>query len=252
MSAFVAIARREWQSLWVGWLPWSLLATSTALMAWWFLLGVDAYAEAAPRFADRADAPGVTDLVIAPFLAQVAVLLLFLAPLLAMRTICEERRARTLPLLYAAGASDAAIVLGKFTALVGCLAVVVALAGAMAASLALATTPDYGKLATGLFGLLLAAAALGAIGLAASAFARHPAAAALAAFACGALLWMVDAGARARGESEGLVHWIALPGHLSAFMRGVVASVDVVYFLLLTALALALATRRVLRLRELP
>jgi ABC-2 type transport system permease protein len=252
VSAAWVIARREWKSLWASLLPWSLLAVACALMGWWLMLGVDAYADAAPRFADRADAPGVTDLVIAPFLAQVAVLLMFLVPLVTMRAICEERRARTLPLLFAAGAGDAAIVLGKFAAILGYLAIVVALAGAMAVSLSVATSPDLGKIATGLIGLLLAAAALTAIGLAASAWAQHPAAAALAAFACGALLWMVDAGARARGELDGLVNWLALPGHLTAAMRGVLASVDVAYFLIVTALALALAVRRVLRLRELP
>jgi len=35
-----------------------------------------------------------------------------------------------------------------------------------------------------------------------------------------------------------------LPTHLEPFFRGIVASVDIVYFVLLTAVALALAARR--------
>ena len=38
--------------------------------------------------------------------------------------------------------------------------------------------------------------------------------------------------------------------HLTAFMRGVVASVDVVYFLLLVVLCLGLTAQRLSRLRE--
>jgi ABC-2 type transport system permease protein len=250
VSAALAIAAREWRALFASALGWSLLALSAALFAWWFLAGIQGYLDAAARLAAGGAMPGVTDLVVAPFLAQVAAALVYLAPLAAMRTVCGERREGTLPLLYSAGAGDAAIVIGKFLGVLGFVAVLLLLAAAMPLTLLAGTALDLGKLAAALLGLLLLAIALSALGVLASAFAQHPATAALAAGAGAVLLWIADSAARARGETDGLINYLALPGHLTAFMRGVVASVDVVYFVLLAVVCLALATRRVARLRE--
>ena len=56
-------------------------------------------------------------------------------------------------------------ILGKFIALCGFFAVLVVLALAMPASLAVGTHPDWGRLCSGLLGLLLFAAALTAIAI---------------------------------------------------------------------------------------
>lgn len=250
MSATLAIARRELRSLFASPLAWTLLAAALALSTWLFLLGLEGYAQSSARFAGRPGAPGVTELVVAPYLATHTGLLVFLVPLLTMRAICGERRGDTLPLLFSSGASDAAIVLGKYLSALAFLAVLLALLLAPALVLAFATDLDGGRIAAGALGLALLASALAAIGVLASAIAHHPATAALGALATGTILWIVDAGARAQGTTQGLVNWIAMPTHLTAFLRGIVASVDVAYFALVAIACLVLATRRVARLRE--
>ena len=54
----------------------------------------------------------------------------------------------------------------------------------------------------------------------------------------------------ARGETDGLINYLALPGHLTQAMRGVLYGPDLAWFALLTVLCLGLAMRRVARLRE--
>jgi len=248
MSALTAIARQELTRLFVSPLAWTLLAGTCALLAWAFLQGVEAYVDAAPRL--EAASAGVTDLVVAPYLSMVAGLLILVVPLLTMRTICEEGRAGTLSLLFAAGASAPAIVLGKLLGVLGVLMVLLVLLVAMPAALAGATALDWGKLGAGVLGLAVLATTLAAIGVAASSYAHHPATAAFGALAVSVFLWIVDSAARARGVTGELVNWIALPSHLGGFLRGVVATVDVAYFVLLAVLALTLASWRVERLRE--
>jgi ABC-2 type transport system permease protein len=63
------------------------------------------------------------------------------------------------------------------------------------------------------------------------------------------LLWMLDAGARYEGVSSTFINYLALPTHLEPFLHGIVSSIDVVYFLLIVVVALALAARRVSALR---
>jgi ABC-2 type transport system permease protein len=251
MSAWRAIALREWRAQFASPLAWTVLAAMTALAAWLLLVGIDAYAALAQRYAERPDGPGVTDLVVAPLFANFAALLVFVVPLLTMRAIVGERRDGTLQLLFAAGASSRAIVFGKFIGALGVPLVLLAILLAMPLSLAVGTDLDLGKLASGALGLLLLIAALTALGVLCSAYAQHPASAALAAMAAGVIGWIVDAAARERGSTEGLINWLALPSHLTALMRGVVASVDLAYFVLFAALCLALAGMRIARLREL-
>jgi ABC-2 type transport system permease protein len=250
MSAALAIARKEWRVLFVSPLAWTLLAAAAALCAYWLLLGAQLFEQSSAELAKLARVPGVTDVVVVPYLASCAGMLVFLAPLLTMRCVCEERRAGTLALLYAGGASDAAIVWGKFLGVMGFFVVFFLIVFAMPLGLSLGTHLDWGKCAASATSLMLLAAALTALGVFASSVAHHPATAALGALGAGTLLWMIDLAARAQGETQGLINYLAIPTHLSPFLRGIVASVDVAYFVLLAVAGLSLATWRVARLRE--
>lgn len=238
------MARLEWLRLRVSALPWVLLALTLALMAWTFLQSLNAFLQAQDKLAALPSAPGFTDLVAVPLLSQLAQISLLLAPLMVMSALAGERRHGTLPGLLAAGLSPARIVLGKF--LVACLwlLLLLALTAMMPMLLAGSTQLDWGKLASAALGVMLMMAALAAIGLACSAFTRHPALAAGAAWLLGLGLWLVNMGLRASGERGGWIDWLAMSSHLQPMLRGLVASRDLVYFLLLIVLALALATLR--------
>src|SRR5882724_6942944 len=110
----MVLARNELRRLFVQPLAWALLATVLGVLAYFFLLSLEAFLVLMPKLAGIDGAPGVGDLVALPLLRAIASLLLFVAPLLGMRSIAGERQAGTLPLLLAAGVGDARIVLGKF------------------------------------------------------------------------------------------------------------------------------------------
>jgi len=238
------IARHEWRRLAVQPFAWTLAAVVLAFMAWQFLLALQAFIDLAPKLGGLKDAPGVTDLVAIPLLRSFSNLLLPLVPLVTMRAFAGERRAATLPLLLASGLGNGRIVLGKYLGALGYLLALVALVALMPLLLSLGTTLDLGKIAAALLGIAFFTAALAAIGIACSSWASQPALAAAAAIAISSLLAVVDAGARLQGISNSGINWLALPTHLEPFFRGIVASVDIVYFVLLTAVALALAARR--------
>jgi len=240
----LVLARHEWRRMFARPLAWTLLAVPLALLGYFFLLTLDAFLRLMPKLAGMSDAPGVTDLVALPLARAVASLLLLIVPLLGMRALAGEAQSATLPLLLTSGLSDARIVLGKQLAAMAFLAVLIALALSMPLSLGVGTTLDLGRLAAAAFGLWLFGAALSAIALAASAHTDHPTVAATVALAINLLLWMADAGARYEGVSSAFINYLALPTHLEPFLHGLVSSVDVIYFSLLAAVALILATRR--------
>ncbi|MBS0556749.1 MAG: ABC transporter permease subunit [Proteobacteria bacterium] len=239
-----AIARNEWRRLFAQPLAWAMLAAVLAVLAYFFLLTLQGFLGLMPKLAGMPSAPGVTDLVALPLLRAVASVLLIIVPLLGMRAIAGERASGTLPLLQTSGAGSAGIILGKFVALCGFFIVLIALALAMPASLAIGTHLDWGRLFASLLGLILFAAALSAIAIAASAYCRQAVIAAGLALALNLVLWMLDAGARYEGVSSNFINYAALPTHLEPFLHGIVASVDIVYFALIIAVALILAARR--------
>ncbi len=243
------ITRHEWRRLAVQPFAWTLAAVVLAFMAWQFLLALQAFLDLAPKLGGLKDAPGVTDLVAIPLLRSFSNLLLPLVPLVTMRAFAGERRAASLPLLLASGVGNLRVVLGKYFGALGYLLALIALVALMPLLLSGGTTLDLGKIAAALLGLALFTAALTAIGIVCSAWAAQPALAAAAAIAISSLLAVVDAGARLQGVSNSGINWLALPSHLEPFFRGIVASVDIVYFVLVAAVALALATRRLDALR---
>jgi ABC-2 type transport system permease protein len=249
MSAALLIARHEWRRLAAQPFAWILAAVATALVAWQFLLALQAFLDLAPKLGSLKDAPGVTDLVAIPLLRSVSNLLMLLVPLLTMRSFAGERRAQTLPLLLASGVGNGRIVLGKYVGALGYLLVLIALLALMPLALGFGSALDFGKIAAALLGLALFCAALTAIGIACSIWTAQPALAAAAAFAIAGLLAVVDAGARLQGIGNSAINYVALPTHLEPFFRGLVSSVDVIYFLLLSVVALALAARRLDTLR---
>lgn len=228
---------------------WILLALTGALLAWQFLVVLDAYLRILPKLAALPNSQGATDLIAIPLLRSLSGLLMLIAPLATMQSLAGERRAHTLPLLLAAGVGNLRIVLGKFVGAYILVALVVLLALLMPLSLEFGTSLDLGRLAAATLGLLLYAASLTAIGIACSAWTAQPALAAAAALIIGSLLAMLDMGARFQGIDNALINWLSLSTHLEPFLYGLVASVDIVYFLLLTMLALLFAARRLDTLR---
>lgn len=248
--SLLAVIRLEWRRLLVRPLAWVLAALTLAWLAWNFTLLLGGFLAGQIQNAARPDGPGFTDLVGVPLLAQLAQLAFLVVPLLTMSTIAGDRRNGTLPLLFAAGLPASRIVLGKYLAVLGWLLLWLLSTLAMPLALAHATHIDWGKLAAATLGLVLMLAALAAAGVACSTFASHPAIAAAAALVLALALWSVNLGAQMAGINGGAINWLAMSTHLQPLLRGLVSNTDIVWFVLLIVLALALAVRRLSADRE--
>ena len=242
--SLLAVTRLEWRRLLVRPLAWVLAALTLAWLAWNFTLLLGSFLTGQIQRASVPGGPGFTDLVAVPLLGQLAQLAFLVVPLLTMSLIAGDRRNGTLPLLFAAGVPASRIVLGKYLAVLGWLLLWLALTLAMPLALTHATHLDWGKLAAATLGLTLMLATLGALGVACSTFASHPAIAAAAALVIALALWSVNLGAQIAGIHGGVINWLAMSTHLQPLLRGLVSSADILWFVLLVVLALALAMRR--------
>lgn len=228
---------------------WVLGGLIQAGLAWLFFVHLDRFIDLQPRIADTPGAPGVTGEVAIPTLLDAATLLLLATPLLAMRSLSEERKTGSLLLLQASPVTDWQIVAGKFLGLFFMLLVPTSIAAIMVASLHIGTTLDVGMLATAMLGLLLSIALAAAAGVWVSGTTRHPALAAGLLYGLLLFLWLSEIAANPAGSSGNLVEWLALMTHLRPMMEGRLRLADLGYFIAMTAAFLALALTTLSRLR---
>ncbi len=239
-----ALAVRELKGLFLSPLAWSVLAVVQFILAYLFLAQLDRYMMFAGQLAGMEGAPGVTGIVVAPVLGDAAMVLLMVTPLLTMRLVAEERRARTLPLLLSAPLSMTEIVLGKYLGILGFMLVMLALAALMALSLLAGGTLDFGMLAAGLLGLGLTLAAFAAAGLFLSSLTAQPVVAAVSTFGLLLLVWILDWAGTSREGAGDLFAQLSLLRHYEPLLQGVFSTTDVAYYVLFIALFLGLAVRR--------
>jgi ABC-2 type transport system permease protein len=196
------------------------------------------------RIAGMPDAPGVTDLIVAPLFGNAGVILLLVTPLLTMRLISEERRNRTLSLLFTAPVSMTEIVLGKYLGVFAFLLLMVGMIVLMPLSLLVGGGLDFGKLVACTLALTLLLGGFAALGLYISALAGQPTVAAVSTFGALLLLWIIDWTGNSAGKAGGALEYLSLLRHYESLLKGLVSTTDLVYFLLFIATFLVLSVHR--------
>ena len=236
------LAAHELRRLFLSPLAWVILAVVQFILAWMFLAQLDLYLEAQAQLATLENPPGITELLATPLFSSTTLLLLLVIPLLSMRLVSEERRARTLPLLLSAPVSVSEIILGKYLGLLGFLALMLLLIVLMPLSLLGAGRLDFGLLAANLLGLALLVAAFAAASLYISTLTSQPTVAAVGSFGLLLLLWIIEWSGQGGGDS--VLAWLSLQRHYEALLQGLFDSADVAYYLLFIATFIILAIRR--------
>jgi ABC-2 type transport system permease protein len=237
------IALRELRSLFLSPLAWAVLAVVQLILGFLFLGQVDLFLRAQSELLAMSEPPGLTEIVVTPLLANASIVLLLAVPLVTMRLVSEERRGRTLTLLFSAPVSMTEIVLGKYVGIMLFLLLIVALIALMPLSLLLGGGLDLGMFAASLLGLVLLVGAFAAVGLFMSVMTHHPAVAGIATFGALLLLWVLDwSGQGTAGDS--VLAYLSLLNHFEPFLQGVFDSSDAAYYLLFIATFVVLSVRR--------
>jgi ABC-2 type transport system permease protein len=197
-------------------------------------------------FASYLAATSYSDTSIRGFLEGGQVLILLFAALLTMRLIAEERKVGTWELLLTAPVRDVEIVVGKFVGSLGVLAAMLLLTLYYPLLLMVLGDPDLGPIATSYVGLLLLGSTALSIGLFASSLSSNQIVSAVVAGGMLFALWFAGVvGGFTAGPLGELLSYLSLSGHLPDFVRGVIDTRAVVYYLSTTALFLYLAVRSV-------
>jgi ABC-2 type transport system permease protein len=236
----LAIAGREIRGGLVTPLIWVLMGAAQVVLAWVFLQTVEQFSGLG---ADERAASLSVELSLNLF-GIAAVVALLAAPLIAMRMLSGEFRDGSYDLIGAAPVRIAAVVAGKFLGLVALMTPLCLLPVLNLTLLSGSAHLDAGLFAAATLGLWLAGFLFAAVGLFASSLSTQPGAAVLAAFGILLLLSVIGRAEELAAQGLSLFGWLAWNEHLFWFLLGAVRVSDLVYFLLLTGLFLALTHRR--------
>lgn len=240
------IALRELRTLFLSPLAWSILAVVQLILGFLFLVNLQQFLVDQPALLVMENAPGLTEYVLPNLLGSSAIVLLLVVPLLTMRLIAEERRNKTLALLFSAPVSMTEIVLGKYIGALGFLLIILLLIALMPLSLLLGGSLDVGLFLSGFLGLAFLLASFTAVGLFISTLTQHPTVAAVSTFGALLFFWILDwSGKGPEGAAQGnLLAYLSLLNHYKPFLVGLFSSADTAYHLLLISTFLVLSIRR--------
>jgi ABC-2 type transport system permease protein len=229
------IAYRELRNLFLSPLAWTILAITQVIFGLVFSAQISSYD-------GGKGTEGVTAAVALPLFGWSSVLLLFVIPLLTMRSIAEERRNNTLTLLFSAPVSMAEIVLGKYFGVILYLLILSALILVMPFSLLIGASLDFGLLASAVFGLILLLSSFTAIGVFMSTLTKSPTLAAMGSFGALFLLWMFALSADMFGDN--VLSYLSIINHFVPFLEGIFNTRDVIYYLTVATVFLTFSIRR--------
>ncbi len=169
-----------------------------------------------------------------------------LVPALTMRSWAEERRTGTFELLRTLPLSPAQIVLGKYLGVLAVIALTLLASAFVPLSLAGFGDFDPGVLGTEYLGALAMASACAAVGQMVSSRVRSQVSAFLlssAALLVLSLAGSISARTRLPAPAADALSWMSLDAHFESFVRGVLDSRDLGYFVLVTAFFLYLTAK---------
>ncbi len=246
MHTFRVLYTKEFTQLFISPVAFAIGAMFMLISGFFFYNIVSFYALASQQLAMQGMSGGeggnVTDGVLTPFHLNIALIALFLLPLLTMRLLAEEKKTGTFELLISYPVTNSMIVGAKFCAAVSFYALLLILSLYQVLLLSYFASPSWTVVFVSLFGLFLLGSGIIALGIFISSLTENQIIAGGLTFGFSLLFWIIGWVDALSSSSVGSVlHHLSLIVHYQDFSRGLISSVDVIYFCSFIFLMLYLA-----------
>ena len=186
----------------------------------------------------------LNEMVIEPSFQNMSVVLMMIIPIITMRSFADEKKMKTFRLLLSSPVPLREIVFGKFLACMIVLTVMILISSYSVGFLFLLGSPEIGPIVTGYLGVILMASCYVSVGVFASSLTDNQIVAAVLTFGFSLFMWVIGWGAQAAGATTGQVlQFLSIVDHMDRFLKGMVDTSDLVYFLSFILLSLFLCHR---------
>lgn len=261
MRNILAITHKELYSFFFSPVMWVIFAVFLFLTGIMFYGPTMSFAKTYDVYMQHAaNNPGSVDIslnlnasVIVPLMGNMSVILLFALPLLAMRLFSEEHSNGTMELLLTRPVSVFQLVIGKYLSVLIILFLLLLLTGVYPLILSIYGNFDFTPLISAYLAVFMTGAGFLSVGLLSSALSESQLIAAFLGFGGNLVLWIISWVSISFADDWKVVStvfdFISFPGHLHQGIKGVLSSVDVIYFMSFIGFILFLTHRVISSLR---
>ncbi len=248
MRNIIAIADKELRSYFASPIAYIIIGLFSLLFGWFFYMYLMVFvqqSEQMMQFGGGA-AANINQQMIRGVLLNSSVIILFVMPMITMRTYSEEKRSGTIELLLTSPITDLQIILGKFFGALGLYVAMLFVTMLYMGILFVYGNPEWRPIVAGYLGLLLMGSCFISAGLLISSVTKNQIVAGIVTFAVFLMLWVINW----IGESSGpttreIVSYLSITEHFDDFARGIIDTKHVIYYLSFITLGLFLTAKSV-------
>ena len=250
MRNILAIAHKELRSYFASPIAYIVIGFFVLLYGYFFVVMLQYFVRAslqATQLGPGGQPPmNINEMMIRPLMQNTTVLLLFVLPMVTMRTYAEEKRSGTIELLLTSPLTDVQIILGKFFGAMALYAVMLAVTLLHVGLLFLFGNPEWKPIATGYLGLLLLGGCFISAGLLISSLTRNQIVAGMVTFAVFLFLWVISwIGSFSGPTVNEVTSYLSIIDHGEDFWKGVIDTTHLIYYVSFITFGLFLTAKSV-------
>jgi ABC-2 type transport system permease protein len=248
MRNILAIAHKELKSYFSSPIAYIVLGFWALMYGYFFVAILQFFVRQSMQMSQfqGAQAMNVNQQLIRPLIQNVTILVLFLMPMVTMRTYSEEKRSGTIELLLTSPVTDWQIILGKFLGAMALYTACLAVTLIHIALLFIYGRPEWKPIVTAYIGLVLLGGCFISVGLFISSLTKNQIVAGMVTFAVFLLLWIITwIGSFSGPTVDQLTQYLSIVQHLDDFGKGVLDTTHIIYYLSFITFGLFLTAKSV-------
>ena len=249
MNNILAIAHKELKSYFSTPIAYIVIGLFALLFGYFFYAMLVIFNQQSAQFGGlEGGAVDINQQLIRPLFLNASVILLFVLPLITMRTYSEEKRSGTIELLLTSPVTDLEIIVGKF---LGAMTLYAAMLAITVIHMLLLFSyanpkPEWTVPVMGYVGLLLMGGCIISVGLLISSLTKNQIVSGMVTFAVFLLLWVINWIASFTGPTtQSVLNYLSITDHFDDFTRGILDTKHLIYYFSVMSFGLFLTARSV-------
>ncbi|MGE5243930.1 MAG: ABC transporter permease [Betaproteobacteria bacterium] len=251
MSNTLAIANKELRSYFASPIAYIVIGLFSLLYGYFFWAILRYFIDQSMQMGGQFGMGGpqtmnVNQMMLRPLLQNVTILVLFVMPMVTMRTYAEEKRSGTIELLLTSPLTDFQIIMGKFLGAMALYAIMLLVSLIPIAMLFAYGSPEWQPIVTAYLGLLLLGGCFISLGLLISSLTSNQIVAGMVTFAVFLFLWVITwIGSFSGPTVDSVTKYISIIEHFDDFGKGVIDTTHLIYYVSFITFGLFLTAKSV-------
>jgi len=230
----LAIAGKELRGYFASPIAWVMMGLFAIMFGYFYTVYLAYFVRAGmqSQFGGGPPTQNINMDMIRPLLSNASVLVLFLLPMVTMRTYSEEKRSGTIELLLTSPLTDFEIVMGKFIGAIGLYAALLVVTAVYLSMLFVFGNPEWRPVVAGYLGLFLLGSCFISAGLFISSTTKNQMVAGAATFVLALMFWIINwsADSASNPTVSDVLNYLSITQHFEDFGKGIIDTTHLIFY----------------------